>query len=369
MTKNGTVHVLHVLPGLLPGGMEFTQCRIIAGSAGRDLRHSVVCLKGQPQIAAELGDSVPVYCMHATPNEPLLFYRLRRLARQVRPDVVHALNWGAWPDTVLARLTLVPPPPLIFTFHGLGQAGRMPLRRRLAFRVLPFFTTVLTTVSEGSKRLLVEGYGWPENRMEVIHNGIDAGLFGPPRPVRPDGRIVVGAVGNLRPIKNHALLVRACAELVSAGHDLELRIAGEGPQRKALVELAESLGFGNRLRLAGFVEDIAGFLRDLDAFALPSDSEQHPICLLEAMAGGLACVASDVGGVAEMLEGGRCGKLVPPGQIGALARAIAELASSEPTRRKLGQAARERVCDVYSRQRMCEAYRELYLRVAGRASP
>jgi len=364
MSERGEVHVLHVVPGLLPGGMEFTLCRIIRGTAGEGLRHSVACLKGEAEIGAEIAGAASICCMHATPNEPLLFWRLRKLIKQVRPDVIHALNWGAWPDTALARMTLLPPTPLIFTFHGLGRAGRMPLRRRLAFRILPLFTTVLTTVSEGSKRMMVADYGWPGRRVEVIPNGIDSTRFRPPEGPRAGGRLVIGTVGNLRPVKNHAVLVRAAAELAAQGIDLELRVAGEGPRRKALEELAESLKFSGRLRLLGFVEDVGEFLHGLDIFVLPSDSEQHPICLLEAMASALPCVASDVGGVGEMLDGGRCGKLVPPGQPRPLARAIAELASSDPLRRSIGLAARQRVRECYNLQRMCDSYRQLYLRFA-----
>jgi glycosyltransferase involved in cell wall biosynthesis len=346
--------------------MEMTAATVISALSGRRMRHSVVCLKGEPEIAPRFGGGVEVHCLYSRPNELALPWRLRRLIRRLRPDVIHARNWGAWPDVAVARLMTLPCPPLIFSFHGLGKAGRMPLRRRVAFRVLARMTTVLLTVSEGSKRLMVEEYGWPTRRVEVIHNGVDTERFRPPDGARRDGPLRIAAVGNLRPVKNHAMLLRACAALAARGVDLELSIAGQGPLRADLEALATSSGIAGRLRLPGHIPDVPEFLRGADLFVLPSDSEQNPNALLEAMATGLPCVATDVGGVGELLDGGRCGRIVPPGDIHSLAAAIGELLADESLRRRLGAAARQRACQEYHLEKMIAAYERLYRRLAGR---
>ena len=357
---NTKVHVLHIVPGLSPGGMELVMAQLITGLTGNGMRHSVACLKGEPQISMHLPATTEVHCLHSRPNEPQLPARLAGLIRRTRPTVIHARNWGAWPDVAVGRFFAPPIVPLIFSFHGLGKAGYMPMRRRLASRALVRITTRLFTVSEQSKRMLVDRWGWPEHRVGVIPNGVDTERFHPLPAPRQTDRFVVGSVGNLRPVKNHALLIRACTAVARSGIDLELHIAGEGAEQDNLLALARSLGFADRLSLVGRIENVPGFLNQLDLFVLSSDSEQHPNALNEAMACGLASVATRVGCVEELLDGGQCGRIVPPGQLGAMVRAVLELASDVATRAKLGGLARRRVCKIYSLERMLTAYDRLY---------
>jgi len=360
-----STHVLHVVPGLLPGGMELTMARVICGLSGGEMRHSVVALREEAQIANRLPAGVPVYCMHARPNELRLPLRLARLMRRERPDVIHARNWGAWPDTVAAALLLRRRPPVVLSFHGLGRAGYMPWRRRAASFLLARAARALFTVSEQSKRLMVDRWGWPAAKTRVLPNGVDTKLFTPVERPEGQGPLVVGTVGNLRPVKNQAMLIAACGRLRVAGYDLELRIAGEGPERASLLEQAEAAGMAQHLTLTGRTDDVPGFLQQIDLFALTSDSEQHPNALNEAMACGLPCVATRVGCVDELLDAGHCGRIVAPGDTGALTDAIMELAAAPALRRDLGSRARQRACRHYSLEVMLAGYEKLYREVAG----
>ena len=355
------IHVLHVVPGLGPGGMELVMAGVIRGLSD-GMRHSIACLKGEPEIAESLPPQTDIHCFRSRPNEPQLPARLGRLIRALRPSVIHARNWGAWPDTAVGRLLAPPPVPLIFSFHGLGRAGYMPLRRRAASRILVRMTSHLFTVSLQSKRMLMARWGWPEGKVQVIPNGVDTERFRPAdRPRRP-GPVVVGSVGNLRPVKNHALLLRACAELARRGLRVKVRIAGEGELRAELQALADALGLGGRVELPGRVRDVPGFLHGLDVFVLSSDSEQHPNALNEAMACGLPCIATDVGSVEEILAGGEYGCIVPPGDVAALTAGLERLIRDPALRRRLASAGRRRVCEHYSLRKMLTAYEEMYRR-------
>jgi glycosyltransferase involved in cell wall biosynthesis len=366
MPAGDQVHVLHVVPGLLPGGMELMMAQVIRGLPDLEFRHTIACLRGHAQIAPRLPPQTAIHCLRSRPNEPQLPARIAAIIRKVRPDVIHARNWGAWPDTAVGRLMVWRPPPLVFSFHGLGRAGYMPLRRRIASRILARMTTSLFTVAEASRRVLVEHFGLPARRVAIIPNGVDTARFapGPPRP--GGGRFIVGTVGNLRAVKNHALLLRACAALRAGGVDLEVRIAGEGEERPCLETLARELGLTDRCRLAGLVSDVPAFLRGLDLFVLSSDSEQHPNALIEAMASGLPCASTRVGSVEEILEGGRAGLIVSPGDRPALTAAIRSLAQDAPRRRELAQKARRRACEGYGLERMVRSYADLYNGLAGR---
>jgi glycosyltransferase involved in cell wall biosynthesis len=365
--ENATIHIVHVVPGLMPGGMELAMAQVISGLTGGRMRHSVVCLKGEPEIADRLPSSAEIHCMHARPNELRLPLRLAHLFRRVRPTVIHARNWGAWPDTVAAARLTWPRLPVILSFHGLGRAGYMPLRRRLASRLLARMAACLVTVSDRSRELMVANWGWPASKVQVIPNGVDTDRFRPGERPRSSDRIVIGTVGNLRPVKNQALLLEACGQLVHAGRDLEVRIAGEGEERSRLSALAESRQLTDRVRLCGRVEDVPQFLQDLDLFVLSSDSEQHPNALNEAMACGLACVATDVGSVGEMLDGGRCGRITPPGDRPAFAAAIDRFLADPATRQEYAARARQRACTCYSLSRMLDGYGALYRRFASPA--
>jgi glycosyltransferase involved in cell wall biosynthesis len=346
--------------------MELAMARVVSGLSNGRMRHSVACLTGTPEIAGHLPASTDIHCMHARSNEPQLPFRLGRLVRQIRPDLVHARNWGAWPDTAAARMLVEPTLPLILSFHGLGKAGYMPLRRRLATWVLARVATRLFAVSGQSRELMIAKWGWPRWKADVIPNGVDTDRFRPADRDRNGNRVIVGTVGNLRPVKNHALLVRACGELAHRGCDLELRIAGEGEERTNLVALAESVGLANRLELAGRVENVPGFLHKLDVFVLSSDSEQHPNALNEAMACGLPCVATRVGCVEELLDGGRCGKIVAPGNVDQMTAAVGELISGPARSRRYASAGRRRACERYSLNNMLLAYDMLYTRLSRR---
>jgi len=103
-----SVHVLHVVPGLGPGGMELAMGRVISLLTGDGMRHSIACLEGQPRIAGRLPSETGIHCFHSRPNEPQLPARLGQLVREIRPTVIHARNWGAWPDMAVGRLLAWP---------------------------------------------------------------------------------------------------------------------------------------------------------------------------------------------------------------------------------------------------------------------
>ncbi len=360
MRSLGSLHILHVVPGLSPGGMELGMAKVIRGLNGEQMRHTVVALKDEPQIAGLMPGETEIHCLHAEPNELRLPMRLAAVIRSAKPTVIHARNWGAWPDTVAASLLVRPRPSVILSFHGLGKAGYMPLRRRAASWALARMCSTLFAVSNQSKELMVSKWGWPRDKTQVISNGVDTERFAP-RIESPTGsRPVVGTVGNLRPVKNQALLVRACAEIVQEGQDLEVHIAGEGEERDALANLAAQTGLGDRLKLVGRIDDVPAFLHRLDVFVLPSDSEQHPNALNEAMACGLACVATRVGCAEELLDQGQCGIIVPPGKHLEMTAAIQELIQNPSARKQYGQAARRMACDHYSLRRMLNSYETLY---------
>ncbi len=217
------------------------------------------------------------------------------------------------------------------------------------------------------------------SRVTVIPSGVDCERFRPPGAderaaaraalkLGPD-EIAVGAVGMLEARKGHRYLLEAIAEPAAARDPAALRcfIVGDGSLRGELQRAIVRLGLEGRVRLTGGVEDPRAVLWALDIFAFPSLNEGLGVALLEAMGCGLAAVAANVGGVGEVIEDGRSGRLVEPGSAHPLARAIAVLAADRAMRERFGAAARHRIVERFSIAAMARATLELYRTCLGRA--
>jgi glycosyltransferase involved in cell wall biosynthesis len=189
----------------------------------------------------------------------------------------------------------------------------------------------------------------------------------------PPSTVVIGTVGRLDPVKDQEGLVFAfkmlCESSPLGRERLRLVIAGEGPQRAGLEAQIAHLGLENQVCLLGNRTDVPRLLPEFDVFVLSSIAEGMPGVLLEAMAAGLPVVATDVGGVSEVVLHGQTGLLIPARDIRALANALSSYVSDGALRQQHGQAGRHRVEAGFSLDDMLSAYTAVYdelLRVARR---
>ncbi len=280
--------------------------------------------------------------------------RLARIVREVRPEVVHAFTGRAH---AIARMALLGRgPPLVVSRLAGFAPGKGPLARWKFAGVAAY-----AAVSREAKEALLAA-GVPEARVEVVPSAVADEFLGREGQASRNGN-VVGCVAALSPEKGHETLVAACAR-VAGREPVELRLVGDGPERARVEARARSLGFTG-LRFLGplsgvaVAEALAGFT----VFALASEVEGLPTSVLEAMAMGVPVVATAVGGVPGIVEDGVTGRLVPPGDAGALARAIEQLLASPEERERLAAAARK-VARAHSVARVVAAYEELYRKVA-----
>jgi sugar transferase (PEP-CTERM/EpsH1 system associated) len=215
--------------------------------------------------------------------------------------------------------------------------------------------------------------GVPADRIEQIYNGVDVQRFTPRETRTPiegcpfvDPRHwIVGAIGRLDAVKDHANLAAAFVRALDAQPTLRaalrLVIVGEGPERARVEAILDSGGARNLAWLPGARHDIPAVLRGLDVFALPSFGEGVSNTILEAMAAGLPVVATRVGANADLVAEGETGCLVPPSDAEALAVAIAGYASDPARALAHGRAGRLRAEHRFSLQRMIDRYHRLYL--------
>src|SRR5262249_45570381 len=175
------------------------------------------------------------------------------------------------------------------------------LRRVLAGRLLLRMASQVVCPSQTLVRIARHAWSIPPQKVRYVPNGVDTRRFLPPTSEQIEtarvklgiapGEVVVGSVGQLRGEKNHGRLVRAFAA-VAAGRRCRLLLVGDGPLLDSLIALARALGIEQRVLFAGNVTDPAEHYRAMDIFALPSDTEQMPIAVLEAMASGLPVVST-----------------------------------------------------------------------------
>jgi glycosyltransferase involved in cell wall biosynthesis len=211
------------------------------------------------------------------------------------------------------------------------------------------------------KKIMIDRFQMPEDRITVIHNGVNLNYFRPAGESRPSHGKVVLCVARLVPEKDHETLVAAFA-LVSARHpDAELWLVGDGPRQQAIRRLAQRLLPPQRIRLLSGQAELAPILKQSRLLVLSSTHEGFPNVVLEAMAAGLPVVATNVGGLAEMVVDGETGWLVPPKNAPALADRISRLLADTAESIALGRAGRERVERRFSVATMVQQHEEVFL--------
>ena len=254
----------------------------------------------------------------------------------------------------------------IITMHG-GRYYAEAWRRRAALRWAMKRSAATTAVSGATATDPRRTLGVPCDAVRILPNGIRM-PNGRREKVRRelnvhDDELVIVAIGNLYPVKGHAVLLRALAALDEQGGAprWRLAIAGRGEDAQWLRSIAhDAAGIASRMHLLGFRSDASDILAAGDVFAMPSLSEGLPLALIEAMATGLAIVASDVGGIPEVVARGREAVLVPADSLTALAVAIRGMPDDPVRRAALGAAAQRRAHRDFSVAGMADAYEALY---------
>lgn len=359
--------VLHVITGLRIGGAERLVVTAATGLPRDAFESAVCCLAERGALAGEVEQTgVPVWCVGSYPGlrHPLAFWRLWRTIARFRPQIVHThLQSANLYGRLAARLAGVPV--IVCTEHNVYRAKAR--RYVVVERALARVTDAIVAVSEQVRGFLSEQLGVAVEAIRMIPNGVAMPAADPARVAAlserldlPDGHVVVGTVASLTPKKGHAYLVEALALLAARDVPCTLVLAGDGPMRPAIEQLAERLGVSSRVRLLGEAERVADVLELTDIFVLPSLVEGMPLALLEAMRVGRAVVATRVGGVPELVRDGDNGVLVEPADAEALADAIAALAADPARRDHLGDRARATVERDYTEERYVDALAGLY---------
>lgn len=367
--------IVHVIYRLGTGGMELMLIALI-NQTHEHYRHAVVCLDGYTSVRDRIEfDDVPCLALNKKPGKDwLCYFRLWKVLRKLRPDLVHTYNLGTLDAAPIARLAGARR--VVHAERGRDARdphGESRKYRRMRRALLPFIDKYLA-VSRDLQNWLVDKVGIDAARVACIPNGIDVTRFAATSnsnemrvllgSFAPPGTIVIGTVGRLDPVKDHAGLISAfqclCEWLPDSREHLRLVIVGEGPVHAQLDVQISRLGLGAQVSLLGNRSDVPALFREFDIFVLASIAEGMPGVVLEAMATELPVVATDVGGVSEVVQSGVTGLLVAPGRVTELAEALRTYVCSPALRSQHGRSARIRVEAEFSLERMISAYIAFY---------
>jgi L-malate glycosyltransferase len=285
-------------------------------------------------------------------------------------DVIHAhVHWAGFAAVMLGRVSRVP---VVISEHSSEFARRSMTRPGLARAAFAYRLADRVCPVSAQLERDIRAYGL-RARFVVVPNTVDTAVFHPSRPATHDARAKrLLCVGMLNEVKGHRHLLDAFARLAPDHPDLRLDLVGDGPLRDELEQQASSLGIASRLTLHGSLTKlaVADLMRRSDVLVLPSLSENMPLALVEALATGLPCVATDVGGVSEIVDGSS-GVLVPSADAPALAEAISDVLSRlddfDPER--LARAAERRYGLEVVGTRWAALYRDVIAERARQGAP
>ena len=371
------IRVCHLVSGDAWGGAEEVVWNLVRHQADRDDVEVTAILLNDLRLAELIrARGIPVHVVQEEAlSFPGLLRKVDRAIRELRPQIVHSHRYKE--NTLSYLLSPRNRYRCVVTLHGYEPPSALSARARLAVwraaaqLLARLVGTRFVSVSADLRDIL----GLPPTRCEVIPNGVVV----PDDPrANPSGvragaderaSRTIGWMGRFVSIKGLPLLLDAVSLLVRRGYEINLLLVGDGPEKENLISRITDLGIEDRVELTGFVESPKQQLQRMDIFVLPSEHEGVPLSLLEAMALGIPSVASQVGGIPEVVRSGSDALLVEGRAPETWASELATLLDAPEACSAMGKRGRTRVIRSFSVERMTERYVEIYRNAMPAADP
>jgi len=378
------IKVLHIITRLIRGGAEHNTLLSVKGLAKLGYDVSLAAgpsdkKEGDLELAYRQADIklilLPTLIREISPlNDLITFFKLYIFIRKKRFDIIHthvskAGILGRW----AAKIAGVPF--ICHTTHGNIFAGYFNTHITKFFILFNRLTVMITdkmiTITDiGQKQWLDRGIGRPAQYI-TIYSGINLDEFNPENlNIRnkdlkkvlgfQEDDFIIGNVGRMAPIKGHKYLIQAASSIIEQIPKAKFLIVGDGPIRDEMEAFAKKLGLDKHVVFLGMRENVPELLSIMNLFVLPSINEGMGRALVEAMAMGLPCVATSVGGVIEVVKDGETGLLVHAKDSKALAGAITRLANDAELSKRLAQTAQKRARLVFGSQTMVDKISSVY---------
>jgi len=369
VTTHRPIKVAHVLFHFGIGGLENGLVNLINGLDPARYRHVLVCLTDFDEVYARRlrTDNYELHALHKQPgHDPAVWWRMWKLLRELRPDVLHTRNFVALEMQLIGLLAGVRG--RVHGEHGwdVQDLDGTVRKYQVARRVIGSVVNRFIALSQDLERYLLGPVGLPRAEVVQRYNGVDCARFHPlPAPPEP---IVIGTVGRMKAVKNQPLLCHAFVTLLARRPDLaertRLRLVGSGPLRAECEGIVGAAGLAHAVDFIGDSDRVEEEMPHMHVFVLPSRAEGISNTILEAMASGLPVIATAVGGNPELVADGSTGCLVPSDDVDALAAAIETYVDEPERRRQHGEQGRRLALGQFSLSGMIAAYDDIYTELA-----
>lgn len=366
------INILHIYQNSKIGGVQ-QQLLGLLKAYNRELFHPIFCCLGPKEEMGKETEEIGIDFIHLNRSRynrfsPGIILDLHKLMKKKQ---IHVVRTHRYRSNLYGRLAalLAGVPAIIASVHDNYRTDKRPARRVIN-RILSKITDKIVAVSEDIKKDIIRYDKVDPSKIEVIPNGIDVERFNPKNTTDirkefslEESDIIIGFVGRIVPAKGLEYLLDAFPYVKEEFKSIKLLIVGEGSLVEELKEKAKKNSIFDNIIFTGRRRDIPEILSGINIFVMPSIAEGLPNALLEAMAMGKPIVATEVGGIPEVIKNRFNGILVPPRDTRALATAMKELIGNAQVAAKMGQAARDLVQDNFTIKAIAQKWQSLYLSI------
>jgi glycosyltransferase involved in cell wall biosynthesis len=364
--ENQPINVLHVIHSLTYGGAENQVVTLTPALNNDRYNIHICCLQSEGVLANGLrAKGIQVISLNMRIRYwPLAVYKLYNLIKQVKPQIIHSHMYDAslW-GTLVGKLAGVP---VILT----TEVG-MTLKKHhfLLNRIINHYNDKMIAVSEEIRQYHIQNRVISPEKCITIPCAVDIERFNKLKYQKKQKTLIggtsfsplIGTVARLVPAKRLDYLLKAARIVCDTAPQVRFLIIGDGPLRKELEELALHLGLlSKNVKFLGHCQDITNIFSELDLFVLSSDTEGIPVSMLEAMAASISIVATNVGGIPQIIKDGHNGFLVSPRDPEGLANAILSLIDNSTLRGTFANEAYRTVKELYSTKVISQQIISLY---------
>lgn len=361
--SNSSPYVVHLIPSLEVGGMERLVSDLAIGRTSG--KTSILCLNKLGALGEQIEKEVSIDVLNIPQNLILATLKVYKALRMLKPDVIHCHNLQAHFFGGICAM-LLPKTRVLITKHGqhIPSSGFTSKINKLTLQ-----KSKIIGVSADITKLMQQWITKNHHPIEYIANGISLAPYQNPKQKEDAKKALgieqnafcIGIVARLAEPKDHLLLIDAIASLSQACPDIKLVIAGDGPLRNKIATYINEHQYQHTVLMLGERKDIANILNALDVFSLTSSSEGIPMTILEAMAASLPVIATDVGGIPQVVINKETGFLVKDKDKHGLIKAIKQLFEQPKLRQEFGQKGYLFLKDNYSITQVVAKYESAYL--------
>lgn len=351
--------IMQIIPLLDLAGAE-TMCENLTNSLIK-LGHevTVVSLYDYHSVITERMEKNGIKIIYLNKKSGLdlsLTFKLIKIFKEYKPDVVHSHLYAGKYAHVAASICGISGK--VYTIHNIAKNEAGKMNRTFNRFLFKKCHVVPVSLTEEIQKSVVDEYNIDFKDTPVVFNGVSMEKCHIKNDYNGNKRIL--HVGRFATAKNHEVLVKSIANLVESGHEVQLDLYGQGELKESIKDLVKKLHMENNINFCGLTDDIYSIMEKNDIFVLPSLYEGMPMTLIEAMGTGMPILASNVGGIPDMIENEKSGLLCEP-TVDGVVKGLERLIESEEDRKRYGENA-VISSEKFSADKMAKDYYEIYLK-------